>query len=61
MGRRKDIDEGLDETRVRMNREINGEIRTYDWLIKQAQGELVRVEYREAGRKTREELERQGK
>jgi len=61
IGRRKDIDEGLDETRIRMNREINGEIRTYDWLIEQAQGELVRVENHEAGMKIREELERQGK
>lgn len=44
-----------------MNREINGKIRTYDWLIEQAQEELVRVKYREVGRMLREELERQGK
>lgn len=61
IGRRKDIDESLDETRIRMNREINGEIRTYDWLIEQAKEEVVRVEHREVGRKIREELERQGK
>ena len=61
IGRRKDIDEGLDDTRIRMNREINGEIRTYDWLIEQAKDEFVRVETREFGRKLREELEIQGK
>lgn len=61
IGRRRDIDEGLIDTRRRMNREINGEIHTYDWLIEQAKNELVRVETREVGRKIREELERQGK
>lgn len=45
IGRRKDIDEGLDETRIRMNREINGGIHTYDALIELAQKELVRVEH----------------
>lgn len=61
IGRRRDLDENLRDARRRMNGEIHGEIHTYDWLIEQAQGELVRVEDREAGRKIREELERQGK
>lgn len=51
IGRRRDLDEDLLDTRRRMNREINGEIRTYDWLIEQAQEELVRVGTREVGRK----------
>ncbi len=61
IGRRRDLNESLSDARRRMNREINGEIRTYDWLIEQAQEELVRVEHREVGKKIREELERQGK
>lgn len=61
IGRRRDLEEASSEVRRRMNQEINGEIRTYDWLIEQAQEELVRVEHREAGRKIREELERKGK
>ena len=61
IGRRRDLDENLRDARRRMNREIHGEIHTYDWLIEQAQGELVRVKHREAGRMLREELERQGK
>lgn len=46
IGRRRDLDENLLDTRRRMNREINGEIHTYDWLIEQANNELVRVENR---------------
>ena len=56
IGRRRDLDETLRDARRRMNREINGEIHTYDWLIEQAKNELVRVETRELGRKIREEL-----
>lgn len=61
IGRRRDLAEASVKVRRRMNQEINGEIRTYDWLIEQAQEELARVENREVGRKMREELERQGK
>ena len=61
IGRRKDLDELLTDSRKRINREIDGEIHTYDWLIEQANDELVRVETREVGREIREELERQGK
>lgn len=56
IGRRKDLDEDLLDARRRMNREINGEIHTYDWLVEQAKEELVRVETRKFGRKIREEL-----
>lgn len=61
IGRRRDLDERVLDARRRMNKEINGEIHTYDWLIEQAKNEFVRVETREFGRKLREELERQGK
>jgi len=61
IGRRRDLDERVLDARRRMNKEINGEIHTYDWLIEQAKDEFVRVETREFGRKLREELERQGK
>lgn len=61
IGRRRDLDESVSDARRRMNKEINGEIHTYDWLIEQAKNEFVRVETREFGRKIREELERQGK
>lgn len=55
IGRRRDLNETLD-TRRRMNKEINGEIHTYDWLIEQARDELERVENRQLGRKIRKEL-----
>lgn len=56
VGRRRDLDETALNIRRRMNREINEEIRTYDWLIEQAKEELVRIEERAFGQKLREEL-----
>ena len=56
IGRRKDLDENSLDVRRRINREMNGEIHTYDWLIEQAECELVRVQTRKAGRGIREEL-----
>jgi len=56
IGWRRDLDETLLDARRRMNREINGEIHTYDWLIEQTKNELVRIETREFGTKIREEL-----
>jgi hypothetical protein len=61
IGRRRDLDETVQDVRRRLDNEINGEIHTYDWLIEEAKDELVHVETREVGRKIREELERQGK
>lgn len=46
IGRRRDLDETSLYNRRRINKEINGKIHTYDWLIEQAKEELVRVETR---------------
>jgi hypothetical protein len=56
IGRRKDLDETIIESRRRMNKEINGEVHTYDWLIEHAKGELTRVETRKKGKEIRERL-----
>lgn len=44
IGRRRDLDYKKQDARQRINREINGEIHTYDWLIEQAIDELARLE-----------------
>lgn len=56
IGRRRDLDDSTNEYRDTLDNEINGEIHTYDWLIQQTQGELIRIESRDKGRKIREEL-----
>ncbi len=43
IGRRRDLDYKQQDARQRINREINGEIHTYDWLIEQAMDELARL------------------
>jgi len=44
IGRRRDLDDKQQDARQRINREINGEIHTYDWLIEQAIDEIARLE-----------------
>lgn len=56
IGRRRDLDVSSIDVRRRINKEINGEIHTYDWLVEEAGRELTRVETRKRGKEIREKL-----